>query len=228
MGTMKPNILKDDFSTTVYNITADNQDTANKIWHCVYKSNGIINTRIEDATRTVLYMKPEYVTGQTRSCLMLTNQCFSDFDCTFDMKTKSQNRTPTPNGWEVAWFMFNFYDDWHHYYMLIHSNGGLEIGRKDYNTQIEQQIFLVTTANTSPKFTLNKWFNIRVIKKGIHITVYVDGIKIADFDDNGTVGTDSSTGLKPKPPSSKMLHGNIGFYCEDAEVCYNNLVINQI
>lgn len=226
MGTMKPNILKESFDSPI-KISSNNQNSPNNIWHCHYKSNGIIETRQED-NRSVLYMRPEFVSGNTRSCLFVTNQCFTDFDITFDYKTKSQNRDKTAKNWEVAWFMWSFYDDWHHYFMLIHANGGLEIGRKDYNQQIEQQIYLVTTPTDKPKFVMNKWYNVRVVKKGLHITVYIDGIKYADFDDNGTIGTDSNTSKKPLPPSSKMLHGNIGLYCEDCEACYDNITITQI
>ena len=217
---MKPTVLSDDF-TKYFNFTKDTQ--SNDIWYCHYLSNGKASTLFIDSKHT-MSLKPEYVENQTRSCLVTTNQCFSDFILDVDMKTLSQNR-PMPKNWETAWLLFNYYDDWHHYFLLLHADGSFELGRKDYDTQIEQEIYLVTkNFNISPF----KWNNMRILKTNNHITVFINGIKYVDIIDDGSFGTDSDTGKKPAPPSAKLKHGNIGLYCEDCNALYSNFSVIQL
>lgn len=228
MGTMIPNQFVANFDSATYNITADGQTTPDGIWKCVYKSNGTIDTRIKNSTTKVLYMKPEYVVGQTRACLLRSTQCYSDIDVTLDMNTFTQNRGASGANWEVTWIIFSYFDDWHHYFFLIHKDGSLELGRKDYNTQIEQEIYLATTTANPALSPINTWRNIRIVKQGNHIQIYVDAVKKIDIVDDGTIGTDSNTGQHPAAPSGKMKHGYFALYNEDCESGYDTITLNQI
>lgn len=219
--------FKDNFDTSSWSLS-DGQSTDD--WHCNYKSNGIADVRNASGGRVgkVHYQKPEYVSGQTRAVFVRNKVQYYNFECVFDMRTVAQNRTPTANNWETAWCIFRYTDDWHHYYMLIQADGGLEVGRKDYATQIEEQIFLVTNGNTAPSFNLGSWYNVKIRCVNNAIKIWINGTLQCDIIDDGTFGTDSNTGTTPAAPSTAMYGGYIGFYNEDAESEYDNFVIRAL
>lgn len=218
--------FKDNFDSSSWSLN-DGQSTAD--WNCNYKSNGNADVRTSSGrVGKVHYQKPEYVAGQTRAVFVRNKVQYYNFEAVFDMRTVSHNRTPTPNNWETAWCIFRYTDDWHHYYMLIQRDGGLEVGRKDYVTQIEEQIFLVTNANNAPIFVLNQWYNIRIRCVGFNIKIWINDVLQCNILDDGTFGTDSNTGGLPAPPTSQLLGGYIGFYSEDAETEFDNFAIRAL
>lgn len=177
----------------------------------------------------VMWEKPQVSTAEFETHatfnLFIESQ-FSDFDVTIDMKTISQLRQNfPPNAWETAWILFRYTDNWHHYYLVLKTSG-IELGRKDYATQIEQQIFLVT--NGSPTVSLGNWQNLRIRAVKNRFTVWVDGVFAFDFLDDGSVGYDTNTGGLPAPPSAAMYNGYIGLYTEDAEVEFNNFTVAEV
>lgn len=222
--------LKENFNNSNWSLN-DDQSSPDDRWYCFYKSNGTCDVRTSVSgprTTKVLYLNPEYIEGATRSVFLRNKQLFRDFECVFDMRTVAHNRTPTPNNWETAWIIFRFTDNWHHYYMLIQRDGGLEVGRKDYAEQIDQQIFLVTNANDAPTFTLGKWYNVRMKCIANHIQIWIDNVLQCDITDDGSFGFDSNTSGLPPPPTSQMLEGYFVFYSEDAEVEFDNFGIRQL
>jgi hypothetical protein len=40
-----------------------------------------------------------------------------------DKTDKQLRQNSTPNPWEVAWIMWRYQDDWHHYYFIFKPNG---------------------------------------------------------------------------------------------------------
>ena len=173
--------------------------------------------------------------GGTNATLTLSEGTyFTDFDVTFYMRTIDQRRTAvgTPKVWEVAWFFWHFNEagfsisqpgaHFHHYYLLLKTNGHIEIGRKDSSTQTDFQYFLTGSAGSEPTFTwsIGTWYKIRVKQTGINIQVYVDDVVKFSANDDGTLGTtatDTTEGSPPHPPSTYMQQGRFGLYAEDAE-----------
>lgn len=176
----------------------------------------------------VMFEKPQVSTSapETHATLNMFNTTFGDFDLTVDLKNVAQLRTgSTPNAWETAWILFRFTDNWHHYYLALKTSG-IELGRKDYATMIEQQIFLVT--NATPFTVIGRWEYIRLRAIGNRFTVWVNGSLAFDFVDDGSTGYDTNTGLTPAPPSAAMYSGKIGLYNEDAEVEFNNFSVAEV
>jgi hypothetical protein len=222
--------FKENFDASSWSLS-DTQTSADGRWYCEYKSAGTADVRTSTGssrTGKVHYQKPSYTSGQTKSVYVRNTVQYYDFECVFDMRTVTQNRTPTPNNWETAWVIFRFTDNWHHYYLLIQGDGGLELGRKDYATQIEQQQFLVTNANTAPPFVLGQWYNIRIRCYRYQIKVWIDGVLQCNITDDGTFGFDSNGGGIPPPPTTALLGGYFGFYNEDAEAEFDNFVIRAL
>lgn len=181
------------------------------------------------AGNNVMWLVPQASVGEFETHatfnLFIENQ-FADFDITVDLKTVQQLRTGfTPYAWETAWILFRYTDNWHHYYLVLKTSG-IELGRKDYATEIEQQIFLVT--NGTPTVSLGNWQNLRIRAVKNKFTVWVNGVFAFDFVDDGSVGYDTNTGGLPAPPSAAMYNGYIGLYTEDAEVEFNNFTVSEV
>ena len=223
--------MKDNFDSSSWSLS-DGQDSPDGKWHCNYKSGGTAACQTSSGgSRTggkVMFLQPSYTSGQTKAVFVRNRTKFYDFELTFDMRTVSQNRTPTPNNWEVGWLIFRYTDDWHHYYMLIQRDGGLELGRKDYFPHVEQQQFLVTNANNAPTFVLGQWYNFKLRCVKNNIRVWIDGVSQCNITDDGSFGFDSATGGTPPAPSSALYGGYFGPYNEDAAVEYDNVVCRAL
>jgi hypothetical protein len=183
----------------------------------------------------VLHMVPKAATNyatdssgvgyETYACQVQSIKTFKDFQLDIDMKTNKQLRTgyskygvnqQGPQPWEVAWIFFRFTDEQpksnHHYYFLIRPDK-CEFGKKDNapgDTTVEQQIYLPKVAEK--KLVVGTTNHVTIVAKANHITITVDGTKIVDFIDTW------------KDPS-KMDHGLIAMYCEDADVSFDNVKI---
>lgn len=170
------------------------------------------------AGSNVMYQRPQVSTssGETHATLNLTSATWGDFDLTLRQRTVAQLRQNNPpNAWESAWLMFRFTDNWHHYY-LVFKTSGVELGRKDYPTPQEQQMYLATP--TTPNLVIGNWDTVRIKAVRNHFTVWINGSQVIDMTDDGSVGFDSATSGLPPPPSAAMYNGQFGLYNEDAEV----------
>ena len=129
--------------------------------------------------------------GTSASLVLTESSYYGDFDVTFSVRTISQKRvTPaTANSWEVAWFMWHFNEsegeDFHHYYLALKSNGGIELGRKDNAVAAEEQYFLNTAGTFS--YVAGTWYKVRVRVVSNAITVWVDDVQKIDMVDNGSL-----------------------------------------
>lgn len=219
----------EDFETKSINFTADGQTSSDGKWKCVYKSNGVATSA--DGT---FYIKPEFVSGQTRAVNVQTTAQYGNFEVDFWMKTDSQNRGTLGANWEVGWFMWHYTDKVHHYFLQLQKNGQVEIGRKDYSTIIEQEIYLYTSGAGKVANPIGTWhnYNLTVTKIATgsqRIILKIDGIQICDITDNGTIGSDSNKNYaRPDPPSTQIENGKFGLYCEDAAVRYDNIVVKVL
>lgn len=215
--------LYDDFSGGTYTLS-DGQTSPNGKWHDRYNGYGSAGVTTDKVTgKNVFYEKPGIAnspstinpdgktTSGTHSALVLSTQKWQNFKLSLDMRTNQQLRQGTPNSWEVAWVMFRFADDWHHYYFVLKTTG-IEFGKKDTNCQCEQQVFLYTA--NSPIVRLGEWEHVDIQVIGNHITVWLNGTKVVDKVDDTM--------------SSVLSSGAIGLYSEDASVNYANVHVTPL
>ena len=215
--------LYDNFEGPLYTIT-DNQTSPNGKWFNKYNGFGASGTVIvapltATATNnnTVFFEEPKSSTNpnETHAALTLTTQTYEDVEMQLKVKTNEQLRqNSTPNPWEVAWIMWRFQDDWHHYYFIFKPNG-VELGKKQNENQAEEQIFLYTA--NEPELKINEWNTWHIKMSGSHIEIWLkmaDGSwqKVVDYHDNAPI-------LGP---------GNIGLYTEDAHVQFDDVYLVPI
>ncbi len=215
--------LYDNFEGPPYTIT-DNQTSPNGKWFNKYNGFGASGTVIvtpltTNATNnnTVFFEEPKSSTNpnETHAALTLTTQTYEDVEMQLKVKTNEQLRqNSTPNPWEVAWIMWRFQDDWHHYYFIFKPNG-VELGKKQNENQAEEQIFLYTA--NEPELKINEWNTWHIKMSGNHIEIWLkmaDGSwqKVVDYHDNAPI-------LGP---------GNIGLYTEDAHVQFDDVYLAPI
>jgi hypothetical protein len=215
--------LYDNFEGTPYTIS-DNQTSPNGKWYSKYNGFGASGTipvtpltTVADNNNTVFYEEPKTSTSpnETHAALTLTTEAYEDVEMQLKVKTNEQLRqNSTPNPWEVAWIMWRFQDDWHHYYFIFKPNG-VELGKKQNENQAEEQIFLYTA--NEPQLKINEWNTWRIKMSGNHIEIWLkvaDGswLTVVDYhDDTPIVGP-----------------GNIGLYTEDAHVQFDDVYITSI
>jgi hypothetical protein len=216
--------LYDNFEGPPYTI-ADNLTSPNGKWYSKYNGFGAsgtipvtpLTTIADTNNNTVFYEEPKTSTSpnETHAALTLTTETYEDVEMQLKVKTNEQLRqNSTPNPWEVAWIMWRFQDDWHHYYFIFKPNG-VELGKKQNENQAEEQIFLYTA--NEPQLKINEWntWHIKMSVNHIEILLEVeDGSwqSIVDYhDDTPIVGP-----------------GNIGLYTEDAHVQFDDVYITSI
>jgi hypothetical protein len=215
--------LYDNFEGPPYTIR-DNQTSPNGKWFNKYNGFGASGTVIvapltTTATNnhTVFFEEPKSSANpnETHAALTLTTQTYEDVEMQLRVKTNEQLRqNSTPNPWEVAWIMWRFQDDWHHYYFIFKPNG-VELGKKQNENQAEEQIFLYTA--NEPQLKINEWNTWHIKMSGSHIEIWLkmaDGSwqKVVDYHDNAPI-------LGP---------GNIGLYTEDAHVQFDDVYLAPI
>ena len=213
--------LYDNFEGPLYTLT-DNQTSPNGKWFNKYNGFGVsgtVNTTSLTATdnNTVFYEEPKSSTRQneTHAALTLTTQTYEDVEMRLKVKTNMQLRQNSiPNPWEVAWIMWRYQDDWHHYYFIFKPNG-IELGKKQNENQAEEQIFLYTAIE--PKLRMDEWNTWYIKMSGNHIEIWLemaDGSmqKVVDYYDNAPI----------EGP------GNIGLYTEDAHVQFDDVYIASL
>ncbi|MDB4917234.1 MAG: hypothetical protein JWM95_4878 [Gemmatimonadetes bacterium] len=110
-----------------------------------------------------------------------------------------------PNPWEAAWIMWAYTDAAHAYYFLPKPNGW-ELAKRDPAYKGGQRI--MATGDT-PVFLVNHWYDVRITQRGGELTVFVDGARVASFNDT------------ERPYTS----GKIALYTEDAAVRFDDVQV---
>lgn len=214
--------LYDNFEGPAYTIT-DNQTSPNGKWFNKYNGFGASGTVTirpltpTDSNNTVFYEEPKTSTSpnETHAALTLTTQTYEDVEMHLKVKTNKQLRqNSTPNPWEVAWIMWRYQDDWHHYYFIFKPNG-IELGKKQNENQAEEQIFLYTA--NEPKLKIDEWNTWYIKMSGNHIEIWLempDGSmqRVVNYHDNAPI----------------VGPGNIGLYTEDAHVQFDDVYIASL
>jgi hypothetical protein len=207
--------LYDNFEDHVYTIT-DNQISPNGKWFNKYSGFGTAGT-VNVSKNTVFYEKPKASKSpsETHAALTLTTQAYEDVQMQLKVKTNKQLRqNSTPNPWEVAWIVWRYQDDWHHYYFIFKPNG-VELGKKQNDNQAEEQIFLYTA--NEPLLKINQWNTWYLKMSGNHIEIWLgmaDGSrqKVVNYYDNEPI----------------VGPGKIGLYTEDASVQFDGVYIASL
>jgi hypothetical protein len=183
------------------------------------------------------YTTTETGTGSISTLTVTEGPYYTDFDCTFYMRTKAQRKTTNVKKWETAWFLWHFNQagfqltqlgaHFHHYYLVLKTDGHMEVGKKDRDDMVDAQRFLTGTAGTEPTFTwgLLTWYKIRIRHVGDHIQVWLNDVAKVDLRDNGTISDVS--GVIP-PPSATVGSGRFGYYAEDSECEWSPMTLQTI
>jgi hypothetical protein len=223
-GSSSGGTLYDNFESGTYSLV-DGQTSPNGKWKDVYNGYGSAGVIVDASTayQNVFHAKPATATGSsvvnsdqttsgTHAALIISTAKFHNYKLSLDMRTDKQLRQSNPNTWEVAWVMFNYVDEWHHYYFTLKTNG-YELGKKDNTKQLEQQVTL--KEGTNMKNTIGTWYHLDIFVIDNHITIYVNNVKLANVYDTGM--------------SSYFTNGGkIGLYTEDAEVRYDKVTIEPL
>src|SRR2546428_3326766 len=142
---------------------------------------------------------------RSHASLALTNATSSDQIIELDVRTVEQLRQGSaPNPWEVAWLAFRAANDSFYYFIL--KPNGIELGKAIDSATLNKQVFLVTA--DSPKLKIGQWNHWKIQIQGTRITVWIDGIQVADYVDS-------------KEPL--LQSGAVGLYTEDAYVQFDNV-----
>ena len=149
--------------------------------------------------------QPSTDPGETHASLVRSVPAFGDVDVTVRMKTAQQLRTPTPNAWETAWFLWHYTDNTHFYYLALKPNGW-ELGKEDPAYPGAQR-FLRT--GSSPSFPIGEWNTVRVVHVGNTMTVYANGTALTSFTDT----------------ERPYTGGSVALYNEDSEMHFDDMVV---
>lgn len=220
----------DDFSSGTYSFT-EGGSSPNGKWVNDYLGGTGASSGVRFSSSigsNVMWQIPQASTTEfeTHASKSDSTTSYSNFDCTFRMRTVAQTRQNfTPNTWETAWVIFRYTDDWHHYYFTLKTNGP-EFGRKDYFPHVEQQMFLATPG--TPTCTIGQWYKVRIRAVRNHFMFWIDDSLVIDMVDDGSVGYDSQTAGLPPPPTAALYGpGTFCPYNEDAEVEFDEIVIGE-
>lgn len=124
---------------------------------------------------------------------------WQDFTLDLDVKTITAGAQP----WEVAWINFRYFDQYNRYYVLLKTDGGVELSKFQDGTQYW------LTSSTSSYNPLNQ-NHIRIVSGGSNIKVYVNSVlKINYTDTNPLLG-----------------QGRMGLEAYFSHVHYDNVVIS--
>jgi hypothetical protein len=169
--------------------------------------NGYGTSKVRVLQHRLLSQRPKASArpDETHASLVTTRQRYGDVDATLRMRTVRQLRTGSkPNPWEVAWFLWNYQDNSHFYYLVLKPTGW-ELGKEDPAYQGAQR-FLATGPGNYP---VGRWYNVRVRQVDNVITAWANGVLLTRLRD----------------VERPYLSGRVGLYNEDAKVRFRRVVI---
>lgn len=144
--------------------------------------------------------------ADTHAVLVRGLDTFGDLDVRASMMTVAQLRSPA-NAWEMAWFVWNYKDNDHFYYVILKPNGW-ELGKRD-PAYAGGQRFLATGG--SPTYPPGAWHVVRVQQTNATMIISADGLVLATFTD------------RERPYTS----GSLALYTEDALVRFDDIITSS-
>ena len=178
------------------------------VWSVVFDGYGWVG--IKPRSRNELTLMPGTATRpqETHASLVVSRTRYEDFTMTAVAATARQLRVASaPNPWETAWLVWHYIDNTHFYYLALKTNGW-ELGKAD-PAYAGAQRFLAT--GTSPRARIGRTDDVRISQRGAITMVWIDGEHVVTFTD------------QERP----YRGGRIGFYTEDAEVRFSDVVIDS-
>ncbi|MGO9486750.1 MAG: family 16 glycoside hydrolase [Rhodomicrobium sp.] len=171
-----------------------------------YGCNSIISAG--DSQALSLRPRPAASSGETHGALVLGPRFSSNMTFNSSMRTVSQLRTGSPPAaWEVGWVLWSYTDGTHFYYFIPKPNGW-ELGKEDPSYPGSQRFL---ASGSSPAFPVGSWHNISVGIAGRTISVSVNGALVTAYTDS----------------QNPYLGGQIGLYCEDAQVYFKGISVTS-
>jgi hypothetical protein len=130
-----------------------------------------------------------------------------------DVKTEKQLRGASLlNPWEVAWVLFRYADNQHHYSLILKPTG-IELAKKDCEICLLSQESVSLYTDSNPKYETGNWNNLYIKAINNTITVGVNGSKVFSFVDDKM--------------SEKLKNGQMGLFSNDASVSFDNIYVNK-
>lgn len=228
-------VLYDDFSGSKYDLDIG-QISPNGKWRDVYIGSGSAGISVDSNKEKTFHQNPGTVSSlsESHASLAISTRQLADFSGSIDFRTDEQLRkNDPPNPWEVAWVFLKYVDETHHYYFNIQENGWT-FGKKDNlpgDSTVERQIYL--QKGQDPSLELGRTYRLNWSIVGNHIVIFLDGNKIVDFIDDGSVGSvDEGTLSQNKDTNGQTVllagPGSIGMYTENAEASFDNVEMNRM
>jgi hypothetical protein len=177
-------------------------------WQFVFNGYGCSGfMSLNSNTMLVEQPKTAVTPDETHAALVVGPSVSGDVTLDVSLATARQLRANSaPNPWEVGWFLWDYQDNSHFYYFIAKPNGW-ELGKEDPAYPGAQRFL---ASGSSPSFPIGPWYRIHVEQVSQTIRVLVNGVVIVTVTD------------QERPYSS----GRVGLYSEDAEVYFDNVVIN--
>jgi hypothetical protein len=165
-------------------------------WYLGYNGYGAVTASQRD-TKFVLEPKTSTTPSTTHAALVLSTKTYKNLNATVRLTTNRQLRRNSPaNPWEVGWFVWDYTNDNHFYYLLLKPNG-FELGQENPQYPGAQR-YLVT--KSGPRFPIGHQYTIRIVQSGATIKAYVDGKFLVSCTDH----------------EHPYYSGHMGFYDEDS------------
>jgi hypothetical protein len=165
-------------------------------WYLGYNGYGSVAASQRN-TSFVLDPKTSTRPAETHAALVLSTKTYRNLHYTVKLTTSRQLRRNSPaNPWEVGWFLWDYTNDQHFYYLLLKPNGW-ELGQENPHYAGDQR-YLVT--KSSPTYRIGHQYTVRIVQSGPTIMAYVDGQFLVSYTDT----------------QHPYYSGHIGLYDEDS------------
>jgi len=177
-------------------------------WEVIFDGYGWVGIRPESPRSLTLMPGTATRPDETHASLVVSKREHSDFTLTASAVTARQLRVGSElNPWETAWLVWHYADNTHFYYLALKTNGW-ELGKADPSYRGAQR-FLAT--GSTPRARIGDKSHVRISQRGTTSTVWIDNERVASVTD------------EERP----YLGGRLGFYTEDAEVRFSDVVIDS-
>jgi hypothetical protein len=147
----------------------------------------------------------------SHAALVVSDGDYGDFAATVRVRTLRQLRQGAAgkaNPWEVGWVIWHYTSD-QRFYALTLEPGGWVLSKQDPAYPGGERFL---ASGLAPRFQPGHQYTVGVVQTGAQMTVSADGQMLTRFTDT----------------SSPYLSGAAGFYCEDAQVTFDNIRIRQL
>ncbi|HVE14079.1 MAG TPA: fibronectin type III domain-containing protein [Elusimicrobiota bacterium] len=178
-------------------------------WTVSFSGYGCVQV-VNDGTKSWLQQVPmvSVSPSQTHASLVVGPSFSNPLTFQATVKNVAQVRTGSaPNGWEVAWVLWNYADN-DHFYSFYGGPQGWLLGKQDPAYPGANRFL---TSGTSPTFPMGVPYTVKVTQDtGNTIKVYINGTLLTTFTDT------------ERPYTS----GSIALYEEDSQIAITDVSVN--